>query len=178
MKAINLLLLSLLVALGAVVWIVLTPEPMGATGAAHPTIDGMRIAPEGAARYEAVATPVFILQIAVLVAMTSLLLLPFRTPIRQHSMRIRLMLVLVLSASVWIGITEAYEHFISVPGGMDDLSFFAGFPLPSALAVYAVWGVGLLLTYFYVVGFDRFIYTPKDREGFEALLREQRVEDT
>ncbi|MBO6505930.1 MAG: hypothetical protein JJ850_02615 [Kordiimonadaceae bacterium] len=176
MKPINTLLYSLLVAIACVLWIVFTPEPIGATGSPHPDVPSMRVAVDGEARYTPISAPILILQTATLTAMASLLLLPFKTPLRQHGMRRRLMLVLGLSVIVWLAINMSYERFLTGPQEMENLNFIAGFPLPSALAVYAVWGVGLLLTFFYVFGFNRFIYTNEDREGFEALLREHEGE--
>lgn len=174
MKAIYMLLISLVIVLISVVWIIVTPEPAGVAGAAHPVVPGMRIAGDGAERYEAVMHPVFFLQVGVLAAMTSLLLLPFQGAARQRGMFIRLVLVFVLSAAVWIGITATYEQFLQSSRAPEGLLFVAGFPLPSALAVYGVWAVGLLLTFFYVFGFERFVYTAEDRKGFEALIEEMR----
>lgn len=176
MKAIYMLLASLVIVLISVIWILVTPEPAGVAGTVHPVVPGMRIAGDGAARYEAVILPVFFLQIGVLAAMTSLLLLPFQDGARLRGMFIRLVLVFVLSAAVWIGIMETYEHFLQSSRVADDLLYVAGFPLPSALAVYGVWAVGLLLTFFYVFGFERFVYTAADRKGFEALVEEMRAE--
>lgn len=176
MKAINMLLASLVIVLISVIWILVTPEPAGVAGTAHPVVPGMRIAGDGAARYEAVMHPVFLLQIGVLAAMTSLLLLPFQGPARQRGMLIRLALVFVLSAVVWIGIMETYEHFLQSSRVAEDLLYVVGFPLPSALAVYGVWAVGLLLTFFYVFGFERFVYTAEDRKCFDALVTEMRAE--
>lgn len=173
MKAITMLLVSLLIVLVAVIWILLTPEPLGAAGTAHPVIGGMRVAGDGAARYYGVMHPVFLLQIGTLAAMTSLLLLPFETGAKMKPMFVRLLCVFVLSAAVWLGILETYEQVLGSDGTLESMPFIGGFPLPSALAVYTVWGVGLSLTFLYVFGFDRFIYTQKDRERFEALLHEQ-----
>lgn len=176
MKAIYMLLASLVIVLISVIWIIVTPEPAGVAGAAHPIIPGMRIAGDGTARYEAVMQPVFFLQVGVLAAMASLLLLPFQGPVRQRGMLIRLALVFVLSTAVWIGIMETYEHFLQSSPVAEDLLYVAGFPLPSALAVYGVWAVGLLLTFFYMFGFERFVYTAEDRKGFDALVTEMRAE--
>ncbi len=176
MKAIYMLLVSLVIVLISVVWIIVTPEPAGVAGAAHPVVPGMRVACDGAARYEAVMYPAFFLQVGVLAAMTSLLLLPFQEGERMRGMFNRLVLVFVLSAAVWIGITQTYEQFLQSSRAPEDLLYVAGFPLPSALAVYGVWAVGLLLTFFYVFGFGRFVYTARDRESFEALVEDMRQE--
>lgn len=174
MKPINSLLYSLLIAFACVLWIVVVQEPIGATGSPHPEVPSMRVAVGGEKRYAPISAPTLILQTATLTAMVSLLLLPFKTPLRQHGMRLRLMLVLGLSVVVWLAINVSYERFLTGSQEMESLIFIAGFPLPSALAVYAVWGVGLLLTFFFVFGFNRFIYKNEDKEGFEALLREHK----
>lgn len=166
-KAIKLLLINLLIVLLAVIWILLTPEPDGATGVAHNTIDGMRVAADGQSRFVPVFVPVLLLQYGTLSAMISLILLPVWRGDAGNSALSFLYAVLGLSVLVWVGIAFFYKAYLDG----ETMPYAFGFPLPSALAVYAVWGVGLLLSAFYVLGFERFIYTSEDKDAFETLLK-------
>ena len=167
-KAVKLLLINLLIVLVAVVWILLTPEPEGATGTAHSTIDGMRVAVDGQSRFVSVFTPVLLMQFGTLGAIVSLILLPVWRGKNGGKAVLFLSVVLGLSFLVWLGIATTYNSYLSG----EAMPYVFGFPLPSTFAVYAVWGIGLLLSLFYVFGFERFIYTNEDREAFEALLKD------
>ncbi len=166
-NAIKLLLINLLIVLGATVWIMLTPEPAGAAGVAHDSIPGMRKGGDGAARFSAIFVPVLLLQYGTLSAILSLILVPLWRGSNGTKALSIIYSISGLSVVVWIAIMVTYNAYLAG----DATPYVLGFPLPSALTVYAVWGVGLLLTFFYVFGFDKYVYTPEDREGFEALLK-------
>ena len=49
-----------------------------------------------------------------------------------------------------------------------------GFPLPTAIMLYGLWGVPLIFLLFYFINFDRWILDPADLEHFEKTLQEKR----
>ena len=51
---------------------------------------------------------------------------------------------------------------------------FGGFPLPTALMLYALWPMQLFFVVIYVVYYDKAIFTPEDNDTFQALLRAHR----
>ena len=168
-NAMKLLLINLLIVLGATIWIIFIPEPKDAIGVTHDSIAGMRKGGDGATRLSAIFVPTLLMQYGTLSAILSLILLPLWRESQGKSALAFVYSVLGLSVAVWLAIMLTYRA--TFEGG--GLPYFLGFPLPSALAVYAVWGVGLLLSFFYVFGFEKYVYTKEDRAGFEALLNEQ-----
>lgn len=168
MKTVQLLLFNLLIVVLGLAWLMLVPEPLESAGAAHPAIEGMRIGGDGAARFNAIYGPVVVIQIGTLGAMASLLVLPLARG-RNSTMAVAFIHgIAFLCVLVWIAIVLSYDRYLQT----GDAAFAFGFPFASTLAVYAVWGTGLLLSFFYVIGFDRFIYTPDDKAAFEAILRD------
>ncbi len=165
----KLLLINLLIVLGATVWIALIPEPTGAAGMAHKSIAGMRKGGDGLARLSAIFVPALLLQYGTLSAILSLILVPLWRGPQGKSAAAFIHAVSALSVVVWLAIMFTYKGTLEG----DDMPYLLGFPLPSALTVYAVWGVGLLLSFLYVFGFEKYVYTKEDREGFEALLKDQ-----
>lgn len=167
-NAVKLLLINLLIVLGATIWILLTPEPNGAAGIAHDTVSGMRKGGDGGARFSAVFAPAVVLQYGTLSAILSLILFPLWRGKQGNQVLTIIYGVSGLSVLVWLAIALSYDAYLDGA----DMPYMLGFPLPSALTVYAVWGVGLLLSFFYVFGFEKFVYTPEDKAGFEALLQD------
>ncbi len=49
-----------------------------------------------------------------------------------------------------------------------------GFPLPTAIMLYGLWGVPWIFLLFYVLNFDRWILSPLELERFEEMLQEKR----
>ncbi len=56
----------------------------------------------------------------------------------------------------------------------ENLSLVLGFPLPTAIMLYGLWGVPLIFLLFYIINFDRWILNPLDLERFEEILQEKR----
>lgn len=167
-NAMKLLLINLFIVLGATIWIALTPEPTGVAGMAHDSIAGMRKGGDGAARFSAIFVPALLMQYGTLSAILSLILVPlWRGPQGKNALAF-IYTVMGLSVAVWLAIMLTYKS--TFEGG--DMPYLLGFPLPSALTAYAVWGVGLLLSTFYVFGFEKYVYTKEDRTGFETLLKD------
>lgn len=52
--------------------------------------------------------------------------------------------------------------------------FLLGFPLPTAVMLYGIWGVPLIFVLFFVIRFDQWILKPEELERFETLLAEKR----
>jgi len=47
---------------------------------------------------------------------------------------------------------------------------FGGFPLPTALMLYALWPMQLFFVMIYVIYYDKAIFTPEDNDTFQAIL--------
>lgn len=169
MKPIHMLLMSLLIVLAAVLWLFAIPAGPVAAGLAHPEIEGMRVGGDGLLRFGAIWAPVLLLQVGSLFAIMSLIWLSFH-PARQTRLLGGIMVVIAsLSLLVWFEILGSYSAYLETC----EVTYAFGFPLASAWTVYAVWGVGLLLSLLYVFGFDRFIYSAADKAAFEALLADE-----
>ena len=60
--------------------------------------------------------------------------------------------------------------------GDENPTFVLGFPLPTAIMLYGLWGAPLIFMLYYTVNFDRWILDPSERERFQQLLQEKRAQ--
>ena len=68
--------------------------------------------------------------------------------------------------AIWSALVLAYRSQANV----DDPVLFLGFPAPTAWMLFALWPCPLIFTFYYVVGFDRWIATPEDLAELERTL--------
>ena len=72
---------------------------------------------------------------------------------------------------VFGGLVLAYRSYAS-----GDISFFGGFPAPSAWMVYGVFLFPWVLVILYVRNFDRWIYSSEDAARFQTLVAENQAQ--
>jgi hypothetical protein len=74
--------------------------------------------------------------------------------------------------AVWSALVLSYHSQASA----EDPASFLGFPTPTAWMLFAIWPCPLLFTLVYVIGFDRWIATPRDLAELDAKLARLRGE--
>jgi hypothetical protein len=78
-----------------------------------------------------------------------------------------------LGGAAYMGVfVWMFEAYLRDPG-MTSSPFFGGFPLPTAIMLYGVWGIPLVFVVLYVAFFKRFIFTAEDEVAFRELVARQ-----
>jgi hypothetical protein len=154
LRQIGFILGTLLLVSAIVGWVFLTEEPEGSVGMEHPSIPGMQIGGEGSARIEPVSVLAFALHAGTLVLVCGFAFWAW------------LSIILTVCIVVWWFVFWGYQAFLK---SGETLVVF-GFPVPSAWAIYGVWGSGVLLTVLYVIGFRRFVFSSEDEEAFDDFV--------
>ncbi|WCL54068.1 hypothetical protein [Gimibacter soli] len=167
------LILGLLIALlGIVAFVWEAPLTAGATGLPHATIDGMKVGGDAAARLDALGNAPYFMQLIVIALVA--ILYDFSLPAhrRIRAARIGFTLLALAAAVVWTAIWFGYRAAV----GGDEPAIVLGFPWPSTVAIWGVWGSMLAFDLFYVWGFRRFILHADDEAAFAALVAEMKAD--
>ena len=101
---------------------------------------------------------------------TSLLALCLNKQGRLKILKKPLLTGMILCMTAFCLMTAAYWIFARQGGG----SLFGSFPLPTALMLYALWPMQILFVIIYVTYYDKAVFTAKDNEKFQALVRSHR----
>lgn len=168
MAAIKWLAINLFIVGAAVIWLLFIPAADNASGVAHDSINGMRAGGDGSTRFPAVIAPAMLMYYGTLGAIAGLVMLALSNGKKSQQANLLVHGVSLVSVVVMLAIFLFYDRYL----GSAEVAYVLGFPVPSTIAVYAVWSGGLLYSVIYVFGFDRFVYTTEQREGFETLLKE------
>jgi hypothetical protein len=88
---------------------------------------------------------------------------------RLKKLKTPLLIATALCITAFCLIMAAYWAFARQGSG--DL--FGGFPLPTALMLYALWPMQILFVIIYVMYYDKAIFTPEDADKFQAILNSQ-----
>lgn len=154
---------------GVLLAICLAETVPDAGGAAHPVFPGLQIGGDGAARFEHIGNLGFAFQCLLLIQIALLSLLGvserYRTNELLAYMGGSLLFTLIIAWKMYSG------HLAFLETG--ETGYFLGFPVATAWATYGTWLGAIPLILIYVLGFEKFIYTPEDEEKYKALLAEK-----
>ena len=156
----------------AVLLAIFTVEPVAnGAGLPHPSINGMLVGGDGAARLEAIAPlpVVFHFLIVLLIALLGLLGI-------DQKRRDRRLLAITVAACLWHALIcwqlwSSYYHFLET----GETDYFLGFSVATAWQVYGVWFGSLPLAVLYCWGFSRYIYTEEDETAFAELMEAEQA---
>ena len=74
--------------------------------------------------------------------------------------------------AIWSALVFTYRGQLNV----EDPALFLGFPVATAWMLFAIWPFPLIFSFYYVVGFDRWIATPEDLAELDRTLERLRAE--
>jgi hypothetical protein len=158
-----------------VVAIMLAPSVGNTAGLPHPDFPGMQIggsANGDTGRLVHIGMYAFLFQALLLLLINCLCLLGVSRPRRDRRLYIAMMVSYLFALLVWwqmyFGLASFYET--------GQVSYFGGFPLPTAWQMYGTWASALPLILFYVLWFNRYIFPPEEEAAFQAILSEHRKE--
>jgi len=75
--------------------------------------------------------------------------------------------LLVYTSLVWV-----YSTYEAGP----NAAFWGGFPLPTAIMIYGIWGFPAFFITLFVVTYDQWFYRDSDRKTFQDLLKKAGME--
>lgn len=145
-----------------------TPEVGDGHGFAHPLIQGMQRGGPSS-RHDAVLWLGWALGGTLVVLFVSLLALGAGSRAGLRGLGWPLALGGLLYAASWTALVVSYTGYAA-----GSAATFAGFPLPTAWMLFALWPVPLFFVALYAFGFDHWIATPEDLAELERRLAEQR----
>ena len=165
------LIFALCLLLGALlVAIMMAEDVVNSGGVAHPDIAGMTVGGDGELRLKHIGRYAFLFQSLLLLLIICLCILGvsprYRTPPLYGYMAGCYSLMLFIWWQMYFG----HQQFMQT----GQLSYFMGFPTPTAWQMYGTWFGAIPLMLLYSLGFRKFIYTQADDEAWTALLTEHK----
>ena len=148
-------------------------EPPASGGATHPTFETLRVGGDGAER----VAPVFALGAALALVQVVLFTACFALGLRAREARPGFGRWILLSGlvygGVWVALLLTAWRFANTGAAPIVL----GFPLPTAIMVWALWPLPLLFAFLYLAWFDRRVLPPEALDRFRRRLADLRREE-
>ena len=163
------LLGSLLLLVTVTTAILLTPEVGDVGGKPHDQFATMSSGGSGVERHENVLWLGGLFGAVTLLFLVALMGFGARKGASSRGLHGPLLVSLALSLGAWVWLLVSYTHYLRG----DSETFFLALPAPSAVMLYALFPLTILFNLLYVVGFDRWVLTPKDYEDYERLLAQR-----
>ncbi len=162
-------LLGIIIVSLGLVWV--TPEAPLSAGGPHPDIPNMRIGGEGE-RFAPIAWPVIVMQTAVLLFAAALMVMGVNPRNRSGGFWLWFSLATGVCVVTWFAVIATYLAFLRT----GETPIVLGFPLPTALTIYGIWGAAASYMLLFVFGFRRYFFTAEDEVAYERLVDEIRAE--
>ena len=172
-KTTTLLLLQLLsIALvgGAIIAI---PEAPNANGLTHEVFSTMHSGGSGLKRHGSVLLLGWLLGLLVVGVIVTGLALGLQRNERVGPLRTALTVGAIVYGAILSALFLTYLKYIQA----EDIPQLFGFPLPTAIMLFALWPMPVYFIVLYVWGFDRYIVTPDDLKRFKEILYRRREGD-
>jgi hypothetical protein len=164
------LIFAICIAMGVLLTAILFADQIpGAGGSPHPTIPGMLIGGDGAARLEAIGMYGFLFQALLLLLICCLCALGVSARYRSRTFYAYITACYGFMFFVWWQMYFGHQEFMAT----GETNYFLGFPIATAWQMYGTWLCAIPLVLIYIFGFDKYIYTEQDEAAFEALIAEK-----
>lgn len=146
--------------------IIMAEGVANAGGIPHSEIAGMTVGGDGELRLEHIGTYAFLFQSILLLLIVCLCALGVSPRYRSTAFYGYMAGCYGLMLFIWWQMYFGHQEFMQT----DEISYFMGFPAPTAWQMYGTWFGAIPLMLIYTLGFRKFIYTPEDDEAFKAVL--------
>ena len=160
-------------AMAAILLAILLAEPVpGSGGVPHPTIAGLMIGGDGAARLAEIGGLAFAFQCLLLLLIVALAALGVSG--KHHSMKLYglLLATYLWTLFIWWQMYFSHQQFMET----GETGYFLGFPVATAWQMYGTWLGAIPLILIYVVGFKTFIHSDEDEQAYQQLLKDNGAE--
>lgn len=141
-------------------------EVVNAGGIAHSQISGMTSGGDGELRLEHIGTYAFLFQSILLLLIVCLCALGVSPRYRSNAFYGYMAGCYGLMLFIWWQMYFGHQGFMQT----GEITYFMGFPTPTAWQMYGTWFGAIPLMLIYTLGFRKFIYTQADDEAFQAVL--------
>lgn len=165
-----LLLLSIALVGGAIIAI---PEPPNTHGQAHEVFSTIHVGGSGLERHGSVLLFGWLLGLLIIGTIVTGFALGLQRNERVGPLRTSLTAGAIIYGVLFSFLFLTYFRYIQ---GEDTPQVF-GFPLPTAIMLFALWPMPVYFIVLYVFGFDRYIVTSHDLERFKETLYRRRKRD-
>lgn len=172
-KPIHIVFALLLVIAGITLFVLTSDAPSGASGVAHPTLAGLSMGGDGAAKLSTIGKAPYYFQIMVILLAGTLLYMGIPVHRRDRLLRLCFGVGIAFALFVWVMLYSGYEAYLAT--GQTRVVF--GFPVPTNWMFWGVWGSFAAFDVFYMVAFRRYFLHPDDEAAFNELVKEVEAEN-
>lgn len=156
-------------AMAAVLLAIMLADPVaGSGGVPHPTIPGLMVGGDGAARLAEIGWLAFLFQCLLLLLIVALAALGVSS--KHHSLQLYVLLFLtyIFTLIIWWQMYFGHQQFLET----GETGYFLGFPVATAWQMYGTWLGAMPLILIYVLGFKTFIHSDEDEQRYQQLLKD------
>lgn len=152
--------------------IILADPVPGSGGVPHPTIAGLMIGGDGAARLEEIGGFAFLFQSLLLLLIVALAALGVSAKHHNHLLYLLLALTYLFTMFIWWQMYFGHLEYLET----GETGYFLGFPTATAWQMYGTWFGAIPLILIYVLGFRIFIHSEEDERAYQQLLKDNGAE--
>ena len=152
--------------------IILSDPVANAGGVPHPTIAGIMVGGDGAARLAEIGGLAFAFQALLLLLVVSLAALGVSAHHRSLTFYLLIAGTYLFSLFIWGQMYFGHLQFLET----GETGYFMGFPTATAWQMYGTWFGAIPLILIYVFGFSRFIHSAEDEKNYQQLLQDNGCE--
>jgi hypothetical protein len=124
---------------------------------------------DGAARYENVWWLALLFGLTQIVFFLAALAVGGRKKSGYGPLKMPIVIGGIAYAIVFAGMILSHRSYVDD----DNPALFLGFPIPTAWMMYGVWLVPLVFMFLYLIKFDDWFFTEKDRKKFDEIVARQ-----
>lgn len=160
-------------AMAALLLAIIVAEPIANSGGLpHPTLPGVMVGGDGAARLEEIGGFAFAFQCLLLLLIVALCVLGVnerrRTPLLYGMLGLTYLFTLIIWWQMYYGHLDYLET--------GETGYFLGFPVATAWQMYGTWFGAIPLILIYTLGFRTYIHTDDDEAKYQQLLKDNGME--
>lgn len=159
--------------MAAVLLAILLADPVaGSGGVPHPTIPGLMVGGDGAARLAEIGSLAFLFQCLLLLLIVALAALGVSGKHQSPRLYVLLFLTYIFTLVIWWQMYFGHQQYLET----GETGYFLGFPVATAWQMYGTWLGAIPLILIYVLGFKTFIHSDEDEQQYQQLLKDNGAE--
>lgn len=152
---------------------IIVADPIANSGGMpHPTIAGLMVGGDGAARLEEIGGLAFAFQCLLLLLIVALCALGVSPRHRTPQLYALLLLTYLFTLLIWWQMYFGHLDYLETR----TTGYLLGFPLATAWQMYGTWFGAIPLILIYTLGFKKFIHSDEDEASYQQLLKDNGME--
>lgn len=146
--------------------IILADPVPGSGGLPHPSIPGIMVGGDGAARLAEIGMLAFAFQCLLLLLIVALAALGVADKHRSTGLYLWLLFTYLFTLFIWWQMYFGHQAFLAT----GETAYFLGFPVATAWQIFGTWFGAIPLILLYVAGFKTYIHSDDDERAYQQLL--------